>query len=212
MKKYTLVENSLHFGVSEDGEVVRFPYSRIHNINKTAYTTKLHVMVLSTNNSKGYKRIPIKYANGKYVTESVHRLVAKAFIPNPENKPQVNHKDGNKLNNNVSNLEWATNEENAAHAAMNIKKNSRKGSEVGNSKLKEEDVYMIHRLINEGKSLMEIATLTKTGKSNISEIKAGRSWRHLGLFPIQKRKAEKYFKESRYVPTTVETQDLVKCY
>lgn len=59
----------------------------------------------------GYKTVNIK--EKKY---SIHRLVAEAFIPNPENKAQVNHKDGNKLNNCVSNLEWVTPKENVQHA------------------------------------------------------------------------------------------------
>lgn len=58
----------------------------------------------------------ILYKNGKSERFYVHRLVAKAFIPNPENKNQVNHKDKNKQNNNVYNLEWCTQNENVKHS------------------------------------------------------------------------------------------------
>ena len=63
----------------------------------------------------GYNRTAL-YKNKVMFQKRVHRLVAIAFIPNPENKPIINHKDGNKLNNHVNNLEWVTHKENILHA------------------------------------------------------------------------------------------------
>lgn len=63
----------------------------------------------------GYASVDL-YDNGTRTIKRVHRLVAEAFIPNPDNKPDINHKDGNKLNNSVSNLEWVTKSENMRHA------------------------------------------------------------------------------------------------
>lgn len=65
--------------------------------------------------NNGYHRIRVTIERVK-MSYKVHREVAKAFIDNPNNLPQVNHKDGNKDNNSVSNLEWVTNKENAHHA------------------------------------------------------------------------------------------------
>lgn len=64
--------------------------------------------------TNGYRFVNL-YQNKKVKNIKVHRLVAKAFIINPENKPCVNHKDGNKLNNNANNLEWNTYSENTIH-------------------------------------------------------------------------------------------------
>jgi hypothetical protein len=83
-----------------------------------SYGKNKHNKILKvTINHKGYEVVyPSDINKQGYKTScQVHRLVAQAFIPNPENKEQVNHKDGNKHNNHVSNLEWATNLENHEH-------------------------------------------------------------------------------------------------
>ncbi len=79
--------------------------------------------IKSRPDAKGYLLVGLHH-NGITKTHKVHRIVAMAFIPNPENKPQVNHKDGNKQNNYYCNLEWATSEENLLHAYRTGLKNS----------------------------------------------------------------------------------------
>ena len=78
----------------------------------------------------GYKMVSL-CKEGKVFNASIHRLIADAFIPNPENKTQVNHKDGNKLNNDIKNLEWCTPSENINHAYKtglhDLKKHGRTG-------------------------------------------------------------------------------------
>ncbi len=68
--------------------------------------------------NSGYLAV-VLYHNSSKKEVSVHRLVAGMFLPNPESKPQINHKDGDKTNNQVSNLEWCTSKENVNHALSN---------------------------------------------------------------------------------------------
>ena len=86
--------------------------------------------VLKTSiNKKGYLRTDLT-KEGKRKSVLIHRVVAETFIPNPEGKEQVNHKDGNKLNCHVRNLEWNTNEENILHANENGLRNTKQPKEV----------------------------------------------------------------------------------
>lgn len=69
--------------------------------------------------SQGYGTVSLTRGSGHH---RVHRLVAEAFIPNPDNKPMINHIDGNRMNNKIENLEWCTNRENQIHAVKVLKR------------------------------------------------------------------------------------------
>lgn len=87
----------------------------------------------------GYHRVELAMG-AKAKKHGVHRLVAMAFIPNPDNKPQVNHKDGNKINNSVNNLEWVTTVENIRHAFSIGLKKGLFGNKNGAAKYSEERI------------------------------------------------------------------------
>lgn len=95
-------------------------YEECYLVSKTGEVRGIHTwngkgkMLKPSVNIKGYLKVKLQKRCVKYST-FVHRLVAITFIPNPLNLPQVNHKDGNKQNNHVDNLEWCTNQENIDH-------------------------------------------------------------------------------------------------
>ena len=119
-------------------------------------------------NGTGYYRVAI----GKKLM-FVHRLVAQKYIPNPENKPFVNHIDGNRTNNNVSNLEWVTEKENAQHAVRTGLQPIEENSKV--AKLTREQVAFIksHPEMERNK----LAEMFNISAHTISDIRTGRTWK-----------------------------------
>jgi hypothetical protein len=95
-------------------------YEGLYEVSNFGRVRRLSGKVLSpiprrTSKHVSYAQVGLSKQGVSHSTH-VHRLVASAFIPNPDNKPQVNHKDGDGLNNTVANLEWATQSENTLHA------------------------------------------------------------------------------------------------
>lgn len=103
-----------------DGRYTIFPDGRCRR-NPSKY--RKQTMFLKPLDGAVYLRYGLSDGKGHIKFFSIHRLVAEYFIPNPENKPTVNHKDGNKHNNDVSNLEWATYSENEKHSIDVLRRN-----------------------------------------------------------------------------------------
>lgn len=143
------------------------------NIYSNKYS-KQRLMKQNVSKKDGYVRIKL-YKNNYNKTFLLHRIIADAFIPNHENKKEVNHKDGNKLNNSVSNLEWATPSENVIHSykqGLQAKKGLA-GEKNGHSKLKEADVIIIYKS-SEKKSVL--ADRYGVSFASIYDIKKRRTW------------------------------------
>lgn len=135
-------------------------------------------------NRGGYQVVHLRTGGNLYPT--VHKLVAQAFLDNPDGKPTVNHIDGNKLNNHVDNLEWATHSEQMIHAIStglyvqpDISKYTKRGESHPNSKLNPADIESIKLLRASGKTLKSIAEEFGIGISQVHRVCKGETWRHL---------------------------------
>lgn len=120
------------YDITSDGRVYSHNYGR-----KTELKLSEH---------KGYRRVALSVDNKRKIYH-VHVLVAKAFIPNPLNKPFINHIDGNKKNNNVSNLEWCTHAENQKHS-REVLGNTNRGERNGNHGYMKSKFYPSQELRN----------------------------------------------------------------
>lgn len=109
-------------------------------------------------------------------TGRIHRLVAMAFIANPDNKPQINHIDGNKLNNNIKNLEWSTAKENNKHAIDTGLRRKR-----FMAKISIEDVKDVKRMLKSGMTPTEISKNHKASYDSIYDIKRNKTWKDIEI-------------------------------
>lgn len=144
-----------------DGEETKYSISNI-GIVRNDKTYKL----MKTNFYKKYESVNLTI-NGKGKSYFIHILVAIAFIPNPENKPQVNHKDGNKSNNYDYNLEWVTASENMRHAFDN---GLNKYNSDNFSRIPDKTVINICEDLNTGKSFSEIARIYGVSRQFVSDV------------------------------------------
>ena len=149
--------------------------SSLGNVKSLNYNHTKKERILSAN-GKRYLMVVLS-KEGKTYPFLVHRVVATAFIENPENKKTVNHIDGNKLNNTVQNLEWATTSENHK-AAFKLGLMSQTGEKCSTHKLKEWQVLEIRELIGK-KTQEEIAAMYGVKRGTISCIKLRKLWNHI---------------------------------
>lgn len=117
--------------------------------------------------------------NENRITKRVHRLVAEAFCENPEDKDEINHKDGDKENNRAENLEWVTRNENEQHAYDNNLIKVLKGSEKPCAKLDEEDIRNIRKEYENGCLQIELAEEYGVARQTISSIVTRKAWTHV---------------------------------
>ena len=133
--------------------------------------------------SSGYHQVQLKFKDGKLKKCYLHRIVAYHFLDNPDNLPEVNHIDGDKTNNHVSNLEWCTRKGNAQHALksglLSEKTFLPKGESNKNSKLNEDDVLDIRWLYSEGVSMARLAKEWCLDASTIHHVVKYKTWRHV---------------------------------
>lgn len=153
----------------------------LYTIDDNGYIYSDNIGKMRTRNKGNteYQIINFMTIDGKKKTYRVHRLVMMAFRPikNME-KFEVNHKDGDKKNNNLENLEWCTSSENQIHAIKHGLQKIRRGEESNFSKLKKDNIKEIFSLRNKGYTQKEIAEKFNCSSSNISYILNKKTWQN----------------------------------
>ena len=141
---------------------------RVYNTRTKRFLTPYQVL---NGRSKTKKYLGLNlHINGKQINVMYHRILAETFIPNPDNLPQVNHIDGNPLNNSINNLEWVSASYNNIHAIT---------TGLRPCKLNQQKANEIRELINKGIKATEIMILYNIKSTMFYKIKNNQSWCYL---------------------------------
>jgi len=169
--QYKSISGFGKYAISEDGEVI-------------SYQNPLKDLIMKFCINNKYMALKLVRDDGKQKTMKVHRLVALTYLDNPNNYPEINHKDGNRYNNHYSNLEWCTQEQNNNHAKTNNLYNKKgiilKGSQLWNSKLDENMVKDIRNRKNSGEWMKVIyKDYSFIGWWTFRDVCRNKIWKHV---------------------------------
>lgn len=156
-------------------------YGRIFSTRYRSVPGMIHQLKPKIKKKTGYNEITICVGDdSKHVTALVHRLVAITWIPNPKNKPEVNHLYPNKSHNYYWNLEWSTSKENIDHAEKHNLRSHKSGESVTTSKFTEKQIKRVCKMLQGNKgSYKDIAKATGVNKEVVRSIKSGRIWKNI---------------------------------
>lgn len=164
-KRIKIGNEKTNYTITSNGDVYSLDYGRTGKKKK-----------LSPCDNGGYLSVGI-YHKGKYHMLYIHRLVATYFIKNKDNKPEVNHKNGNKKDNKVSNLEWSTSKENTDHAIKTGLRKIHTGENATDAKITKKTAIKICKMLEKNKyGTREIADKIGVDFHIISNIKHKKCW------------------------------------